>query len=173
MTTTERRRCRPSNARRGATTETATPATGVERIRSVGAMPPTCLYRLSENTGTSTGPIRRGLGVMARRDHEAAVVYLHLNDILIRPESWPDLIYHCLSLIPDEADQLRAHCGRQRNWCGRHHQTALGLESSPSASHLPGGGPRVAVPERVGCPRSRVQLYQRALAAGCVFGARR
>jgi hypothetical protein len=43
---------------------------------------------------------------MARRDHEAAVVYLHLNDILIRPGSWPDLIDHCLSLTPDEADQL-------------------------------------------------------------------
>ena len=34
-------------------------------------------------------------------------------------------------------------------------------------------GRMVAVPEWVGCPHSRVQLYQRALAAGCVFGARR
>ncbi len=43
---------------------------------------------------------------MARRDHEAAVVYLHLNDILIRPGAGKDVVDHCLSLTADEAEQL-------------------------------------------------------------------
>ena len=61
---------------------------------------------LERKHGDKYGAYPPRLGVMARRDHEAAVVYLHLNDILIRPGSWPDLIDHRLSLTPNEADQL-------------------------------------------------------------------
>jgi hypothetical protein len=56
--------------------------------------------------GDEYGDYPQRLGVMARRDREAAVVFLHLNDILIRPGGWPDLIDHCLSLTADEAEQL-------------------------------------------------------------------
>jgi|SRR5258705_6709993 hypothetical protein len=56
--------------------------------------------------GDDYGDYPPRLGVMARRDREAAVVYLHLDDILIRPGAWPDVLHHCLSLTADEAKQL-------------------------------------------------------------------
>lgn len=43
------------------------------------------------------------IGVMARRNHQQTVVYLHLQDIKIRHERVLD---HSLHLTPDEAEKL-------------------------------------------------------------------
>src|SRR5258705_13307808 len=86
--------------------------------------------------GDKYGDYPQRLGLMARRDQEATVVCLHLNDILIRPGGWPDVLDHCLSLTADEAEQLAGELLETANWCARHHQTALRLESSPRPASL-------------------------------------
>lgn len=55
-----------------------------------------------------SGDYPEQLGVMARRDHQRTVVYLHLQGIKIHgPIPWPyNHLDHALHLTPDEAEGL-------------------------------------------------------------------
>jgi hypothetical protein len=137
-------------------------AVGFGHDGRTGARPPSesgsLTRRRAARTATRSAPVRarRSSGVPQprRRPH-------HLDVLHMRPDGVRASAQH--SLLVTRRAGGRPHLQRRVVVVATSRPVIL-LGWRTEASLLP---------ESVGSPRSRVYLYQRALAAGCVFGARR